>query len=48
MSVSSVLPVPAKSTLLRCINQLETPTAGEIEYDGKSITGGEMKTERFS
>lgn len=36
-----------KSTLLRCINQLETPTAGEIEYDGKSITGGEMKLRDF-
>ena len=27
-----------KSTFLRCINRLETPTAGEILIDGKSIT----------
>jgi polar amino acid transport system ATP-binding protein len=27
-----------KSTLLRCINRLECPTAGEVLIDGKSIT----------
>ncbi|MBR4560096.1 MAG: amino acid ABC transporter ATP-binding protein [Fibrobacter sp.] len=27
-----------KSTFLRCINRLETPTSGEILIDGKSIT----------
>lgn len=28
-----------KSTLLRCINGLETPTSGEIYYNGLKITG---------
>ncbi len=28
-----------KSTMLRCINYLETPTSGEIWIDGKLITG---------
>ena len=28
-----------KSTFLRCINLLETPTAGEIWFDGKLISG---------
>ena len=27
-----------KSTLLRCINLLETPTGGEIVIDGETIT----------
>lgn len=27
-----------KSTLLRCINLLEQPTSGNIEFDGKTIT----------
>ena len=27
-----------KSTLLRCINRLETPTAGKIIVDGEDIT----------
>ncbi len=27
-----------KSTFLRCLNLLETPTAGEIEFDGQLIT----------
>ena len=27
-----------KSTFLRCINQLEVPTDGVIEYEGKDIT----------
>ena len=26
-----------KSTFLRCLNLLETPTGGTIEYDGKNI-----------
>ena len=29
-----------KSTLIRCINMLETPTAGEIIVDGKNLTDG--------
>ena len=28
---------PGKSTLLRCINLLETPTSGEILYHGKNV-----------
>ena len=28
-----------KSTFLRCLNLLETPTSGEIWFDGKEITG---------
>ena len=28
-----------KSTFLRCVNLLETPTSGEILYNGKSILG---------
>lgn len=28
-----------KSTFLRCLNLLETPTSGEILYEGKSILG---------
>ena len=30
-----------KSTFLRCLNLLETPTAGEIIFEGQSITGEE-------
>mgnify|MGYP000252417596 FL=1 len=26
-----------KSTFLRCLNQLETPTSGEIYFDGEDI-----------
>ena len=29
-----------KSTLLRCINMLETPTSGEIIVDGQQINDG--------
>ena len=36
-----------KSTFLRCINQLETPTAGNIIYNGKSISNGEMSLRDF-
>ncbi|MDY2609929.1 MAG: amino acid ABC transporter ATP-binding protein [Eubacteriales bacterium] len=32
-----------KSTMLRCINLLETPTAGEILFHGKSILSSDMK-----
>ena len=32
-----------KSTFLRCLNLLETPTAGEITFDGTSITGPRVK-----
>jgi len=28
-----------KSTFLRCLNLLETPTSGEIEFDGMPLTG---------
>ena len=28
-----------KSTFLRCINQLEEPTGGIVEYNGKKFTG---------
>ena len=28
--------------MLRCINQLETPTGGEIIYDNKNVTTGEI------
>lgn len=31
-----------KSTLLRCINQLETPTAGEVSYKGVLIDGSKI------
>ena len=29
-----------KSTLIRCINMLETPTAGEVIVDGRNLTDG--------
>lgn len=31
-----------KSTMLRCVNLLETPTSGEIRYRGQDILGEEM------
>ena len=31
-----------KSTMLRCVNLLETPTSGEIRYRGQDILRGEM------
>ena len=34
-----------KSTLLRCLNLLETPTSGQIFLDGKEITGKECRPE---
>jgi len=35
-----------KSTLLRCINQLETPTSGRILLDGEEITNGKCDINR--
>lgn len=32
-----------KSTFLRCMNLLETPTSGSIEFDGQAIAGPESK-----
>lgn len=31
-----------KSTFLRCLNMLETPTSGEIIFDGKTITNANV------
>ncbi len=31
-----------KSTMLRCINLLETPTSGQVLYHGRDITSHEM------
>lgn len=31
-----------KSTMLRCINMLETPSGGDILFHGKSISGSDM------
>ena len=36
-----------KSTFLRCLNLLETPTAGEIIFEGKNVTTGEIKINKF-
>ena len=36
-----------KSTLLSCINLLETPTSGEILFHGKSILDGRMKASSY-
>ncbi len=36
-----------KSTMLRCINLLETPTAGQILYHGKDITAPDMNLSRY-
>lgn len=35
-----------KSTLIRCINQLETPTSGEIVVDGEVITDPNCKIDK--
>ncbi len=35
-----------KSTFLRCLNQLEEPTAGEIWFDGEKITGKNVDIDR--
>ena len=36
-----------KSTMLRCINLLETPTAGDIVYHGKNILDGKMNAASY-
>ena len=36
-----------KSTMLRCINQLETPTSGQILYHGKDITSDDFSLSRY-
>lgn len=36
-----------KSTMLRCINLLETPTAGEVLFHGKNITSPDFSLSRY-
>ena len=36
-----------KSTMLRCINLLETPTSGQILYHGKDITGHDLNLSQY-
>ncbi len=36
-----------KSTMLRCINLLETPSSGEIFYHGKNITAPDFNISRY-
>ena len=36
-----------KSTMLRCINLLATPTSGQILYHGKDITGPDMNLSQY-
>lgn len=36
-----------KSTMLRCINRLETPTSGETLYHGQDITSQGVKLSRY-
>ncbi len=36
-----------KSTMLRCINLLETPTAGQVLYHGKDITDEDFSISRY-
>lgn len=36
-----------KSTMLRCVNLLETPTGGEIIYKGQNIQSGDMKLTEY-
>lgn len=36
-----------KSTMLRCINQLETPTSGQVLYHGKDITGDDVNLSQY-
>ena len=36
-----------KSTMLRCINLLETPTSGEILYHGQSVTGPKVNAPEY-
>ncbi len=36
-----------KSTMLRCINLLETPSAGQVLYHGQDITAGSLSLSRY-
>ena len=36
-----------KSTFLRCINQLETPTSGEVLYKGENICDSKADIRKF-
>lgn len=36
-----------KSTMLRCINLLETPTSGEIIYHGENIQNGKFSVSKY-
>ena len=36
-----------KSTILRCINLLETATAGDISFHGSSVIGKDVKTAQY-
>jgi polar amino acid transport system ATP-binding protein len=36
-----------KSTFLRCLNLLEKPSEGDIEYHGKSILHKDMKIDEY-
>ena len=36
-----------KSTMLRCINLLETPTSGQILYHGKDISSGDIRLSQY-
>ncbi len=36
-----------KSTMLRCVNLLETPSAGQILYHGKDVTSGDVNLSRY-
>ena len=36
-----------KSTMLRCINLLETPTKGQVLYHGKDIISGDIKLSEY-
>ncbi len=36
-----------KSTMLRCVNLLETPTSGDILFHGKSVLGREIKLTEY-
>ncbi len=36
-----------KSTMLRCINRLETPTSGQVLYHGNDITGSDVNLSQY-